>query len=97
MLDDRNGQPIEFVYNGAALACDWDDDGDLDLVVRGGRAGARNGVNSIINEGDDRNPVCGDPQVLTADGRRVLGKPCSVADWDGDGRNDLLTCAGNAY
>jgi hypothetical protein len=97
MLDDRHGQPIEFRYNGAALACDWDDDGDLDLVVGGSLAGARNGVNVIVNEGDDRNPVYGNLQLLTADGRRVLGKPCAVADWDGDGRNDLLTCAGSAY
>jgi hypothetical protein len=95
MLEDCHGWPIEFRYNGAALACDWDADGDLDLLARG-LVGARSGVNLIINEGRPQYPAYGVPQLLRVDGKTVTGKPCSLIDWDGDGKDDLFTSGGSA-
>jgi hypothetical protein len=74
-------------YNATVFAHDWDDDGDVDLLF---------GCYSnclIENEGTGRNPVFGDAVPLMLDEEQipsgnVIG-PC-VADWDGDGRADLL-------
>lgn len=74
-------------YNATVFAHDWDDDGDIDLLF---------GCSSnclIENEGTSRNPVFGGALPLTLDEEQIpsgtVVGPC-VADWDGDGRADLL-------
>ncbi len=74
-------------YNATVFAHDWDDDGDVDLLF---------GCYSnclIENEGTRRDPVFGDAVPLVLDDRQIpsgnVVGPC-VADWDGDGRADLL-------
>jgi hypothetical protein len=68
---------------------DWDGNGTLDLIV-----GTVDGdVYFIPNEGTPKSYAFGKPQRLTADGKPVhvesRAGPC-VADWDGDGKLDLL-------
>jgi hypothetical protein len=71
---------------------DWDDDGDLDLVV-GGFDGT---VFVRLNEGTRTQPLlaatnlqvmCGDKPLTVPDRHAAI----SIADWDGDGRWDILS------
>ncbi len=96
VLEDKHGEllmgrhfPSEnrIRYNLTVFAHDWDDDGDADLLL-----GCYS--NSLVeNEGTRRKPVFGDARPLTLDGQPIASGtvvgPC-VADWDGDGRADLL-------
>ncbi len=85
--------------------CDWDDDGDLDLLVGGGYGWPR----IVINEGTTGQPEYAEPQRILADGSpirflrdEILGPPRhphnmgypypELIDWDGDGLRDLV-CA----
>ncbi len=85
--------------------CDWDDDGDLDLLVGGGYGWPR----ILINAGTRARPSYAEPSRLLAAGRpvrflrdEILGPPHhwhnmgypypELIDWDGDGRRDLV-CA----
>jgi hypothetical protein len=78
----------------AVQAADWDGDGDLDLVV--GEIDGR--VWLVPNEGTAKAFAFGKETPLAAGGKplKVNGDagPC-VADWDGDGRADLLVGAGD--
>ncbi len=78
-----------------ATAVDWDDDGDLDLVLGSyeGRLFVR------VNEGSQTRPTWATESVmlmkddapLEVPGRDAIPK---IADWDGDGRFDILTGSG---
>jgi hypothetical protein len=79
----------------AVHAVDWDGDGVLDLLV-GDIAGS---VHLIPNEGTRKKHAFGKPRALEAG-----GKPIQVphgdagpftADWDGDGKLDLIVGAGD--
>jgi hypothetical protein len=78
----------------AVFACDWDGDGDLDLIV----GDIRGNVNLIPNEGTKQKWAFGKYQSLKAGGKDVHVEgdagPC-VADWDGDGKPDLLVGSGD--
>ena len=75
-----------FRYNSRLFAHDWDSDGDLDLLSARYKA-----VWLIPNEGDARVAKFGTPvELLTrAPGADSL-TVCAVADWNKDGRDDLL-------
>jgi hypothetical protein len=82
--------------------CDWDDDGDLDMLVGGGYGWPR----IVINEGTTAQPKYADARRILADGKPIrilrdeilggehwhnMGYPYPVyADWDADGLPDLL-------
>ena len=83
--------------------CDWDDDGDQDLLVGGGYGWPR----IVINDGTRERPSFREPARIQADGKpirfvrnEILGPPDSwhdmgysypdFVDWDGDGLRDLI-------
>ena len=81
----RKTQP-RFRYNSRVFAYDWDNDGDQDLLS------ARNASIWLIrNDGDADTPLFAQPEELV---NQVRGEPTFkapvVADWNNDGRNDLL-------
>jgi hypothetical protein len=78
----------------AAHAVDWDSDGDMDLLV--GEIGGN--VYLVPNEGKPKAPSFGKERRLQAGGEplHVQGDAGPfVADWDGDGKFDLLVGAGD--
>ena len=83
--------------------CDWDDDGDLDILVGGGYGWPR----IVINSGTTEHPAYEEAQRIEAAGKairilrnEILGEPLHThnmgysypvfADWDGDGLRDLI-------
>ena len=95
--------PIHTGDQATPCPCDWDDDGDLDLLVGGGYGWPR----IMINEGTRRRPAYAEPRFILSEGKPiflirndVLGQPFNghnmgyshpvFVDWDGDGLNDLM-------
>jgi len=94
-IKDAAGKPIEVGNAAAAFACDWDGDGDCDLIV-GNILGE---VHLVINEGSAT-----EPRFVPRGLLRAAGKPIKVehgdagpvvADWDGDGKPDLVVGSGD--
>jgi FG-GAP-like repeat len=80
---------------------DWDGDGRDDLIV-GGWVGEERGVYWLRNVGTKRQPRLAEPKLLIGDGaalkdgsRYVTG--VWVADWDADGRPDLIASRGESF
>ncbi len=116
--NDRTQQRVDFEPLGRAESvssvlsfsdqawpclCDWDDDGDQDLLVGGGYGWPQ----IAINDGTRRRPVFREPvRILSADRpirltrNEILGEPSNwhdmgytypvFVDWDGDGLRDLI-------
>ena len=76
------------------VLADWDGDGLPDLVLgvteRSGTGWRSRGVYWCRNVGTKREPKFGPPQLLVADDDRGETTGICVADWNGDGRPDLI-------
>ena len=87
----------------APFVCDWDADGDLDILVGGGYGWPR----IVINEGTTQRPAYAEAKLIEADGKpirllrnEILGPPAHghnmgyvtpvYMDWDMDGLPDLI-------
>jgi hypothetical protein len=104
-LCDKNGKPVLThpevedkvgSFGSWVAMVDWEDDGDLDLVL-GGYAGE---MLVRLNEGTRAKPAFATANVpVQADGKDLMvpGHHATpvVADWDGDGRWDLLSGSEN--
>lgn len=79
-----------FRYNARLFAYDWDRDGDLDLLS------ARRGVVWLIpNEGNSKLPKYGEPIEVVRHNEKTYFRVPIVADWDRDGRADLIIGQGD--
>lgn len=101
-IKDKTGEPLRIDYGLAVFAVDWDNDGKLDLLL--GMCGPNgNGVYLLHNEGTKTRPQFSDHKPLLADGKpiQVPGRPPHrqsgpvAADWDGDGKLDLVVGCGD--
>jgi len=87
----RDGKPVNVGNATAVFAADWDADGDLDLLI-----GDIEGQVFLVPGSPEG---FGAARKLQAGGRIIRvpqgdAGPC-VADWDADGRDDLLVGAGD--
>ena len=89
-IESTPDKPIAITGTASAVTtADWDADGDLDLIV----ADIGGSVHLVPNEGTAKNYAFGQAVPLQRAPSSRAG-PC-VADWDGDGRLDLLVGAGD--
>jgi len=91
----ETGETIDVGRSSAVAVADWNADGHPDLII-GNMDG---GVFWAQNAGQSKTVRFRKPERLLAAGHLVIAKsgdaaPC-IADWDGDGRLDLLLGSGD--
>jgi hypothetical protein len=86
-LRDADDRTINVGQSAAVFACDWDPDGDLDLLI-----GTYEKVWLIPNEGTAANWRFGMSQPIEANGEPIamFNVAPVAADWDADGLLDLI-------
>ena len=96
VLEDMHGVPLAVEGYSKPFMVDWDGDRRKDMLV-----GSSSGTISFYhNEGSDQHPLFSSPQfVTTGDKPLAVVSHASpfVADWNGDGENDLLVGDGEGY
>jgi hypothetical protein len=94
-LKDFAGKPIEVGRASTVFAFDWDGDGDCDLIV-GNILGE---VHLVLNEGTPTRPHFVKQDRLVAAGQPIKVEHGDagpvVADWDADGKPDLIVGCGD--
>jgi hypothetical protein len=87
----KEEKPFRRMSTNPSVA-DWDGDGLADVIV-GGYKEPRDktqGVYWLRNVGTKREPKLAEPRLLIADERTFYTTGICVADWNGDGRPDLI-------
>ena len=89
---DSSYQPISSGYNSHADAADFDNDGDLDLVVHSALGGGAGNTFWGIHIYENVSPANskGDLHFSTPQKILNLDKPVLAYDWNGDGLSDLI-------
>jgi hypothetical protein len=92
---DATGAVLRAGRSSTVHVVDWERDGDLDLVL----GSCEGWVWLVRNASGDGRLRLGKPERLPAEGQaiRAPGRDSgpTVADWDGDGRHDLLVGCGD--
>jgi hypothetical protein len=94
-LTDKDGKVIKVGNASTVFAVDWNGDGKLDLLI-----GCIEGdVYLVLNEGDGKTNAFGPAKKLEADGKPIKASQGDshplAADWDRDGKLDLIVGCGD--
>ena len=97
-VESRDGRSINIGYGVTPFAVDWDSDGDLDILA--GTVEHEGGnVYLVRNEGRRSRYEYGKPEKLLAGGAPIEatdgGAAPVAADWDQDGKLDLILGCGD--